>query len=79
MVSPLRRILFWTGSSLTVASALARLQFEAFLLLKFQGEVLVPNAVVFQLQIVSGGASDAKRKMAGNRRVPAFFPERMLS
>jgi hypothetical protein len=39
---------------------------NALLRVKFKRQVLIPNAIVIQLQIVSGRASDAKWKMTGN-------------
>jgi len=48
-------------------------EFEAFLFLKFQGEVLIPDTVIFQLQFVSRRATNAERKMASRRLGARFF------
>ena len=46
---------------------------ETFPPLKFQRQVLIPNAVVVELQVVSRGASDAERKTADNRLAARLF------
>ena len=52
---------------------------EALLPLKFQREVLVPDAVVVELQIISGARPMRKGKRRATVWPPAFLPERMLS
>jgi hypothetical protein len=42
-------------------------EFETFPSVKFQGQMLIPRAVIIQLQVVPAGATDAKRKTADNR------------
>ena len=52
---------------------------ETFPPAEFQREVLVPDAVVIELQIIFRRAPDAERKMADNRLAARLFPERTLS
>jgi hypothetical protein len=74
MMSPLRSR-FWTGrAAVDGGERVGRGgEQEAFLFLKFQNEVLIPDAVVFELQIVFRRATDAERKTAGNRLVARLF------
>jgi hypothetical protein len=46
---------------------------ETLLPLKFQTQVLIPNAVVFKLQIICICAPDVKRKTADNRLAARLF------
>jgi hypothetical protein len=46
---------------------------EILFFLKFQNEVLVPDAVVVKLQIIARRASDAERKTAGSRLAARLF------
>jgi hypothetical protein len=49
-------------------------QVKTVSLLKFESEMLLPNPVVFQRQMILGRASDTKWKMAGHRSAPRLFP-----
>jgi hypothetical protein len=44
----------------------ATLKAETILFLKFQDEVLVPNAIIFELEIISRSPPYAERKIAGH-------------
>ena len=48
-------------------------EFESFLPVKFQRQMLVPRAIVIQLQVISSGATDAERKTADNRLAARLF------
>jgi hypothetical protein len=52
---------------------LRRHESEAFPTTEFKCQVLIPGAIVCQLQVISVGAADAERKTADNRLAARLF------
>jgi hypothetical protein len=54
-------------------SVRCRCEGNALLRVKFERQMLIPNAIVIQLQVISRRASDTKGKMAGNELADRLF------